>query len=301
LQKKQQVRGVVADRDGQGIPGASIFIKGTSISVRSDVDGIFSLLADDGVTLVVSFLGYKTEEVKASAGKHLQMILQDDYQEIEEVVVTGYGNVLKKDMTGAISVFSMKAANEQSGISPLSALQGRIAGLQMTQSSGAPGSAPTILLRGANSVSGNNSPLIVVDGVPMDNEYMNPGTTTSAHSQYIDTPPSDMLSTINPNDIESVQVMKDASSTPLYGSRGANGVILITTRQGQKGKARVNFSSRFDAVFCQLDILLSLVSHSRTVWTARNCCPFCWERRRKAARRWSLKPRERWHTVRKTG
>ena len=242
----RKITGTIFDSNGATIIGATVLVKNTTTGAMTDAAGRFSLEVAPDAVLAVSYLGFQTQEVVVRGASDFQVVLEESDRMLEEIVVTGYGSVSKKDMTGAISVFTMKNANEQSGVSPVMALQGKIAGLQVTQGSGAPGTAPTILLRGANSVSGNNSPLIVIDGVPMDNEYASPGSSPSAQSQYIDTPAADMLSTINPNDIESIQVMKDASSTALYGSRGANGVILITTKQGKAGRTKVNFSTRYD-------------------------------------------------------
>ncbi len=239
------VSGTVTDDVRQPLIGASVVVKGANIGVTTDTKGNFRLQAPSDGTLVISYVGFKPREVPVSGQTTLKVELEPTVNEMETIVFTGYGNLTKADMTGSVSVLNMDDVGETGGVSLAGALQGRIAGLQVTSNSGAPGSASTMLLRGSSSISGSNQPLIVIDGVPMENEYINPGNSSSFNN-YLDQPPTDVLSTINQKDIVSMQFLKDASSTAIYGSRGANGVMLITTRQGQAGKPKISFSARMD-------------------------------------------------------
>lgn len=243
------VKGIVLDENDDPIIGAYILSEGSDKGVISDLDGRFSLETTEGQTLLVSYLGYEDMLVKASSKEKLMYVrMSPSKNELDEVVITGYSSMAKKDLAGAISVIKVDDANERVGSSAASFLQGKIAGLHIVQNTGAPGTAASISIRGANSITGNNQPLIVIDGVPMENDYVNPGAP-SDFGYYLNQPPTDILSTINMNEIESVQVMKDASSTAIYGSRAANGVILITTKQGNAGKPKITVDSRLDVSF----------------------------------------------------
>ncbi|MDE3742148.1 SusC/RagA family TonB-linked outer membrane protein [Maribacter polysaccharolyticus] len=218
--QERTVTGIVTDDTGQPLPGASVVIKGTTNGTQTDFDGNFSIIInDDKSILEVSYVGFAKQELALKGKSSLTIILLEDAEALDEVVIIGYGTVKKKDLTGAVATVDTDKAFIVPVSNPQNALQGRAAGVQVTSSSGAPGSTPEIIIRGGNSITGGNSPLYVIDGfVGADN-----------------------ISSLNPNDIESMQVLKDASSTAIYGARGTNGVIIITTKKGKTGKPVVNF------------------------------------------------------------
>lgn len=216
----QSIKGNVSDGSGP-IPGANVVIKGTSTGTTSNADGNFEIAVNSGDVIVVSFLGYGPQEVAYSSQPVINVVLVEDISTLQEIVVTGYGGAIKKtDLTGSISQVSSKDFDKQPVFQVGQALQGRAAGVQLTQPSGAPGGAPKIRIRGANSLTGSNDPLIVVDNL-------------------IDVD----LGSVNPNDIESINILKDASATAIYGNRGANGVIIIKTKNGGAGKTIVEFGT----------------------------------------------------------
>ena len=218
------VKGHVKDATGEPIIGASIRVVGTQTGAVSDFDGNFQVKANQGQTLSVTYVGYQTAEVKAAPS--VTITLQDDAQLLKDVVVIGYGTVKKSDATGSVMSVEADQLNKGLATSPADLLQGKTPGVQITTNSGAPGAGSTIRIRGGSSLSASNDPLIVIDGLPIS------GTGISG---------GDVLNTINPNDIESFSILKDASATAIYGSRASNGVILITTKKGKAGsKPRVN-------------------------------------------------------------
>ncbi|MBF9252292.1 TonB-dependent receptor [Pontibacter sp. 172403-2] len=215
-----EVSGRVTGDDGQGVPGASVVVKGTTIGTATDVNGNFTLSVPAGSnTLVISFLGYKSQEVSINNRTTVNVTLATDTQALQEVVVTGYATQEKKDLTGAVAVVDVSEMTKQPEAQVTSMLQGRAAGVTVL-GSGQPGAAQQVRIRGFNTF-GNNSPLYVVDGVPTQN-----------------------INDINPNDIASLQVLKDAGSASIYGSRAANGVIIITTKRG-KEKVKVEYDGYY--------------------------------------------------------
>ncbi|WP_111706440.1 SusC/RagA family TonB-linked outer membrane protein [Lutibacter citreus] len=212
----QTVTGTVTDETNQGVPGANILKQGTNTGVTSDFDGNYSISASQGDVLVFSFVGYKTKSVTVGSVLTLNVNLEPDVASLDEVVVIGYGTAKKSDVVGSVSQVTAKSFENQPVTRVEDALQGRASGVKVTRSSGQPGGEIKVRIRGVNSITGNNSPLVVIDGVIGGD-----------------------LSIINPNDIASMDVLKDASATAIYGSRGSNGVILVTTKKG-KGKAKVN-------------------------------------------------------------
>ena len=230
------VKGTVKDGSGQPLMGASVLVKGTSHGTAADFDGNFELKVDKGVTLVVSSVGYKSREVAAKAGT-MNIVLQEDTQQLEDVVVIGYGAIKKKDLTGSVNLVTDKDFNKAPSVNADQLIQGKIAGVQMTSASGAPGEGQTIRIRGNGSLSLTSNPLIVIDGVPM-----NDGGVGGSRS---------ILNSINPEDIESMTVLKDASSTAIFGSRAANGVIMITTK---KGKANQDLKISFNTSIALQDV-----------------------------------------------
>lgn len=239
IAQAQEVTGTVSDASGP-LPGASVIEKGTTNGTQTDFDGNYSIEVGSDAVLVVSYIGYKTTEVAVNGQSSINFTLEEDAQALEEVVIIGYGTTTVKDATG--SVVSVTAEDFNGGViaSPEQLIQGKTAGVQITQSSGAPGAGINFNIRGTSSVRSNNNPLFVVDGVPLS------GGDTSANSQDLGAGTSgstNPLSFLNPSDIESISVLKDASATAIYGSRGANGVVIITTKSGKTGKGVFEFNS----------------------------------------------------------
>ena len=230
------ISGKVSDANGPLI-GANVLEKGTSNGAQTNFDGDFSIkVSDENTTLVFSYLGYATKEVVVNGQTTLEINLEVTTANLDEVIVIAYGTTTVKDATGSLSAVASKDFNRGVIISPEQLIQGKAAGVQITVSSGEPGAGIETRIRGSNSVRSNNNPLFVVDGVPLDG-----GTTSSLDS---DRPPRNPLNFLNPSDIESISILKDASSTAIYGSRGANGVVIITTKSGKtSGPGVLEFSS----------------------------------------------------------
>lgn len=226
----QTVTGTVTEANGP-LPGVNVSVKGTQNGTITDFDGKFTLeKVSANSTIVFSYLGYKTKEVVYTGQANINVVLTAQSESLQEVVVIGYGSTTKKDATGAVDAVSAKDFNKGSMASPEQLLQGKSAGVQITQASGEPGAGINIRIRGTSSVRSNNNPLFVVDGVPL------PGNDSSAGGADVGFGTSaakNPLSFINPNDIKSISILKDASATAIYGSRGANGVIIITTKDGK--------------------------------------------------------------------
>ncbi|CAM1358481.1 SusC/RagA family TonB-linked outer membrane protein [Tenacibaculum xiamenense] len=235
----QQISGKVSDSQGP-LPGVSVLVKGTTVGSETDFDGNYSLEAKKGDTLVFSFIGYKTKEVVVGDSSTINVVLQDDDQQLDEVVVVGYGTTTVKDATGAVSAVKSEEFNKGVISSPEQLIQGKTAGVQMTAASGEPGAGIALRIRGSNSIRSNNNPLFVVDGIPLSSQ----GTTPAAGG-IVDGGDTarNSLSFINPNDIESISILKDASATAIYGSRAANGVVIITTKSGKSRQGKFEFSS----------------------------------------------------------
>lgn len=212
--------GKIMDENGQPLPGANIIEKGTTNGVQTDFDGNFSIQVDNNATLVISYIGYKTQEILVNGQSNITVNMAEDAAGLDEVVVVGYGTVKKSDLTGSVASISTDEIKDVPITRIDQALVGKIAGVQVKSVSGEPGAAPQIRVRGVGSISAGVEPLYVVDGFPMDNLQM-----------------------LNPNDIESLDILKDASATAIYGSRGSNGVVLITTKRGRTGKAVITFDS----------------------------------------------------------
>lgn len=223
-------RGTVVDAKGEPIIGATVRLKDNpSVGALTDLDGKFTINAPKGAKLLISYVGFLQQEQVATPGQALNVVLQEDNQNLKEVVVIGYGSMQKKDLTGSITTISDKNFQKGAISTPSELLVGKVAGVQITQN-GSPGAGSTIRIRGGASLNASNDPLIVIDGVPVDNSA---GTGSPS-----------ILSTINPQDIASMNVLKDASATAIYGSRASNGVIIIETKKGKMGQAmQVNFST----------------------------------------------------------
>ncbi|HEX4958922.1 MAG TPA: SusC/RagA family TonB-linked outer membrane protein [Lacibacter sp.] len=229
--QSRTVTGKVLDSKGDGVPSATVTVKGTSNSTSTTADGSFSISVPSGSkTLVVSSVGYETREVAIS--DNMSITLETKNAALNEVVVVGYGSRKVKDLTGSVANITPKDFNKGQIGSPDQLIQGRTPGVLVTPASGEPGAAPTINIRGIGSIRGNQEPLYVVDGVPLAQG----GTLGTASGVEGSSTPKNPLVFLNPNDIESITILKDASASAIYGSRGANGVILITTKSGKGGK-----------------------------------------------------------------
>ncbi|MEO1011769.1 MAG: TonB-dependent receptor [Bacteroidota bacterium] len=238
---QQQISGMVSDAEGVPLPGANIVEKGTTNGTQTDFEGNFSItISDTNAVLVVSYIGFSTQEVSLNGQTEIDIALQEDSGSLDEVVVIGYGSVKKSDLTGSVASVTAKEVKTLPVQSLDAALQGRAPGLQVTNASSEPGGGVSIRIRGGNSLTGSNEPLYVIDGFPIisDNSLANQGGTGRNFDQ-----PSNALSSINPGDIESIEILKDASATAIYGSRGANGVIIVTTKRGKTGKPVVQVDS----------------------------------------------------------
>lgn len=223
-QQQKKIKGTVVDQKGEPIIGAAVLVKGKGTGTATDINGNFSVDAAPGATLQVSYMGYVTQNVKATAN-NMKIVLSENSQSLDDVIVVGYGVMKRSDLTGSVSSIDEKQIKQGVNTSIEQAMQGRIAGVQVTQNSGAPGGGISVQIRGINSLDGNE-PLYVIDGIAVS------GQTSSNTS---------VLSTLNPSDITSIEVLKDASATAIYGSRASNGVVLITTKRGEEGKAKITY------------------------------------------------------------
>lgn len=218
--QSNKISGTVVDTDNQPIIGASVIAVGTHTGTVTDVNGHFALDAQKGTTLQISYIGFKTVTVKGTAKTHV--VMQEENNTLNEVVAIGYGSVKRKDVTTAVSTVSAEDLSTRPIVSAVQGMQGKAAGLQISQASGTPGATPTIRVRGTTSLNGSNNPLFVVDGVPMTD-----------------------ISFLEANDIDNMQVLKDASSAAIYGSRAANGVIIINTKKGRKGVTKIELNAHY--------------------------------------------------------
>jgi TonB-linked SusC/RagA family outer membrane protein len=235
------IRGKVTDTEDRPIPGVSIRMKDTQTATATDANGNFSIQAVKGRVLVFSSLGFIATERKIENDGILNIILKVDETQLDEVVVVGYGTIAKSDLTGSISSVKIADNNETKVVSVPEALLGRVSGVNILNNTGEPGSGMTFNIRGLTSITGNNQPLIVLDGQPIESGLgaTSAGINVDWQSQ---TPPLDPLASLNPSDIESIEILKDASSTAIYGSRGANGVVLITTKTGKSNGSKDRFT-----------------------------------------------------------
>ncbi len=231
--QNRTITGKVTDsRDGLGLPGVTVTTRGSKTATQTDANGSFSIsIAPEIKSLLFSSIGYATQEVSTEGKTSVNISLVLTSTSLNEVVVTGYGTAKRKDLTGSIATITSKDFNKGSITTPEQLIAGRVAGVQITSNGGAPGSGSTIRIRGGASLNASNNPLIVIDGVPIDNN----GISGVANP----------LALINPNDIESFNILKDASATAIYGSRASNGVIIIVTKKGKAGKMRFNFSTQY--------------------------------------------------------
>lgn len=221
-QNAVQVSGTVSDENGLPLPGVNVIEKGTTKGTSTDADGKYSIAVNEGAHLVFSFIGYQTQEFRVDNQTEINVTMIEEMTSLDEVVVVGYGTVKKSDLTGAVANVGEREIKATPIVDLGRALQGRAAGVLVTQNSASPGAPATIRIRGTGSVNAGNDPLYVIDGFPTDN-----------------------INSINPSDIASIEILKDASSTAIYGSRGSNGVVLVTTKRGKSGKSTIDFESYY--------------------------------------------------------
>jgi len=221
--QEREISGQVIDAEtGEPLPGATVVIQGITTGASADLEGNFTIRAATGQSLIISFIGYDTQLILIDDQITLTISLEVSTEELDEVIVIGYGTTTKEDATGSLAVVNSDDFNMGAITTPQELVTGKISGVRITNSGGAPGAASTIRIRGGSSMSASNDPLIVIDGVPVDND----GISGMRNP----------LNTVNPGDIKSFTVLKDASATAIYGSRASNGVIIITTKTGTKGK-----------------------------------------------------------------
>ncbi len=225
LQQNKKVTGQVTDEQGEPIIGASVKIVGTTQGIVTDLDGNFTLDAPSKVTLEISYIGFLSQKVAATPGSPVRVTLHSDEQALDEVVVVGYGSVKRSDVTGSVSSLDASSITSASQTNAIDAMQGRISGVNITRNAARPGGSYNIVIRGKSSINNSNEPLWVIDGIP---------TSSDARD-------------LNPADIEKIDVLKDASATAIYGSRGANGVVIVTTKRGKEGKFSINYDGYYGA------------------------------------------------------
>ncbi|GAA0739612.1 TonB-dependent receptor [Gaetbulibacter jejuensis] len=243
-----QVKGVVTDENGMALPGVNILEKGTSNGVYTDFDGNYVITVKDNATLVFSYLGFVTQETAVSGRVSINVTLVESLESLDEVVVIGYGSQLKEDLSGSVSTIDTEALNNLPQVSVDQLMQGRASGVSITQNSGQPGSAVSVRIRGVNTISGSAEPLYIIDGVPISGDSNNISTSGRSIADN-DLGQGDgatgvsPLAALNPSDIESINILKDASATAIYGSRGANGVVIITTKSGKNKKGTLRYNT----------------------------------------------------------
>ncbi|MDR1672882.1 MAG: TonB-dependent receptor [Bacteroidales bacterium] len=236
-QDARNIGGVIVDEHNETVVGATVLVKGSMTGTISKFDGTFTLEVPENATLVVSYVGYITQEIPVSGVSDLRIVLKENAQVLDDLVVIGYGSVKKDDLTGSVTAIGEKDFRKGTTATPAELISGKVAGVQIISNGGQAGAGSRIRIRGGASLNAGNDPLIVIDGVPVDNGDI----LGASNSLNVSNP----LSTINPNDIESMNILKDASATAIYGSRASNGVILITTKKGVKGQTlRVAASSQ---------------------------------------------------------
>ena len=224
LQAQNAVKGKITDETGTGMPGVNVLVKGTTTGTTSDAEGAYSIdIPSNEAVLVFSFIGYATQEVSPGGRTAVDVSLAPSAETLSEVVVVGYGTAKKSDITGALVRVTEESLREVPVANVTQALQGRAAGVEINTTSSRPGAGAQIRVRGSRSLTGSNDPLIVVDGIPFNGD----------------------INDINPSDIVALDVLKDASATAIYGSRGSNGVILVSTRRGKNGKAQIFYDGYY--------------------------------------------------------
>lgn len=264
LNAQTKVSGVVSDAKGLTLPGVNVVIKGTKNGVVTDFDGKYEISVPPKSTLVFTFIGFATQEIAVNTKTVINIKLAEGANTLDEVVVIGYGTQLKKDLNGSVASIKAKDIENLKQVSVDQMLQGKIAGVSVTNGSGQPGAAASVRVRGVTSINGTNEPLYIIDGVPVSGDATGRATSgrpisgndfsSNGNSGNSAASP---LTMINPSDIQSIDVLKDASATAIYGSRGANGVIIITTKSGSKGTGKITYdgSTSVSSIYHKLDVL----------------------------------------------
>jgi len=229
---QENVTGIVSDVNGIPLPGVNIIEQNTSNGTMTDFDGNFQIKIGNNAVLVLSYLGFETQEISVTAGENLNVTLNEDKESLSEVVVVGYGNQNRKTLTSRVSSVQAEEIENVPAASTDQMLQGRVSGVQISNTSGDPGGGVSVKIRGTSSISGSSDPLYVVDGIPIQSTNLGQidvgGATTNP------------IADINSSDIESISILKDASATAIYGSRAANGVVLITTKRGTRNQTKIS-------------------------------------------------------------
>ncbi|TYR37260.1 TonB-dependent receptor [Sphingobacterium phlebotomi] len=242
--QQSHVKGNVSSTNGTSLEGVSVSVKNTTHTAATDGNGNYTLnLSTSGAVLIFKYIGYATQEIPLNGRTTLDVTLEPEDKTLSEVVVIGYGSLRKSDLTGSVASIKAEDLTKGSNINMQQALQGRVPGVQIYQKSGEPGAAMSVQIRGITSITGNNAPLYVIDGMPINDAAAigAPGVGGATNNPNNRSP----LNTLNPADIASIEILKDASATAIYGSRGANGVVLITTKKGREGATTVNYNATF--------------------------------------------------------
>ncbi|WP_161554452.1 SusC/RagA family TonB-linked outer membrane protein [Sinomicrobium soli] len=253
--QQNTVRGNVKDGQGVSMPGVNVVVSGTQRGVVTDFDGNFSIEAQPGDVLVLSYVGYVTQNIEvASAQSDLEIVMKEDMDLLDEVVVVGYGTQVRKEITGSVSSLNEESFSTNTNSNVDDMILGKASGVQIVKNSGEPGGGMSVNIRGVGSINAGSSPLYVIDGVPIDNS---PAITSAGSQISVSRTPRNPISFLNPSDIESIDILKDASATAIYGARGANGVVMITTKKGKSGQLAVDYSTQvgFNRVHQRLDLL----------------------------------------------
>lgn len=257
-QQMKVLKGTVTDAKGEPIIGANIKVEGTNIGTITNMDGQFTLNVPENAILQISYIGFISQNIKVGTNKSITVQLQEDSQSLEEVVVVGYGTMKKSDLTGSVSSLTSDNFKTGTDLTPQQLMQGSFSGVNISQNSGKPGGSNTIRVRGGTSITASNDPLYVIDGVPISTSAgVNQSNISTSTTDFFDQEPVNPLANINPGDIESINILKDASATAIYGSRGANGVIMITTKKGKQGIRQLDYSFNLgiSTVAKKLDVL----------------------------------------------
>ena len=262
---QNRVTGTVTDPTGKGVPGATVIVKGTNNATQTNESGVFTITAPGGGTLVISAVGYGTQEIAIQNRTDIPVRMATQESNLNEVVVIGYGTARRRDLTGAVATVGEKNFNKGVFTSPDQLIQGKVSGVQITNNSGQPGGASTIRIRGASALTGSGNPLFVVDGVPLDNSTPRPGIGDIGVGGS--NPGTNPLNFLNPADIVSMDILKDASATAIYGSRAAYGVVLITTKKGQSGQPRIDFGVSYGVANVMKKIRVLTASEFRQALT----------------------------------
>lgn len=247
--------GRVVDTAGEPLIGASILVKGSKTGTMTDIDGNFSVKCKPGTELTISYVGYKSKTVKASAD--MEIVLTEDSEVLDEVVVVGYGLMKKSDLTGSVSQMKGKDLMKGAPTSMEEGLRGRMSGVNVVSNDGAPGGGISIQIRGSNSFQGSTEPLYVIDGVPVGDSNGDTINFEDSSAGY-----NNALSSLNPNDIASIEILKDASATAIYGSRGSNGVVLITTKSGKDAGVRDKVTLSYRSTISRPTKMIKVLSPS---------------------------------------